>query len=130
MTPFKLSLLARALAAGGDDSALEVVDEALDLTRQGELWSEAELIRIRGEVLLARDPSEAEACFQKALEISRDQGARSWSLRAAIDLAELWRDRGNLGQAREILGPVLDGFTEGYGTTDVKTARALLESMA
>ena len=70
MTPFKLGLLAQALAAGGDEAAPAVIEEALALTAQGERWSESELVRIKGIVLLARNRAAAEQCFHQAMRIA------------------------------------------------------------
>ena len=91
---------------------------------------ESELIRLQGELgLLAPsiDEAEAEALFGRALDVARRQRARSWELRAATSLARLWRRQGKHGEARELLGPVLDWFTEGHDTPDLREGRALLD---
>ena len=92
-----------------------------------------ELRRINGALLLQRNlagaVSEAETCFREALEQARGQGARSWELRAAESLARLLRDQGRSIEAMEILRPVYDQFTEGWDTADLKSARALLDSV-
>jgi tetratricopeptide (TPR) repeat protein len=129
MTPFKLGLLAEALAAGGDGAALEVIDEALALTEQGERWSESELVRIKGKVLLAQNGASTEECFHQALHIAREQGARSWELRAATTLARLWCDEGRRKEAHELLAPIYAWFTEGFDTADLKQAKVLLERL-
>ncbi len=130
MTPFKLGLLAEALAVGGDGAALEVIDEALALTEQGERWSESELVRIKGKVLLAQNGASAEECFHQALHIAREQGARSWELRAATTLARLWCDEGKRKEAHELLAPIYGWFTEGFDTADLKEAKVLLEHLS
>jgi len=130
MTPFKLGLLAEALAVGGDGAALEVIDEALALTEQGERWSESELVRIKGKVLLAQNGASAEECFHHALHIAREQGARSWELRAATTLARLWCDEGKRKAAHELLAPIYGWFTEGFDTADLKEAKVLLEHLS
>ena len=130
MTPFKLGLLAEALAVGGDGAALEVIDEALALTEQGERWSESELVRIKGTVLLAQSGDSAEECFHQALHIAREQGARSWELRAATALARLWCAEGKRKEARELLAPIYGWFTEGFDTADLKEAKVLLEHLS
>jgi len=130
MTPFKLGLLAEALALGGDGAALEVIDEALALTEQGERWSESELIRIKGKVLLADNGASAEECFHQALHIAREQGARSWELRAVTTLARLWCDKGKRNEARELLAPIYGWFTEGVDTADLKKAKVLLDHLS
>ena len=71
----------------------------------------------------------AEACFLQALDLSRRQGARAWELRAAIDLAGLLAGRGEIDGAKELLGPLFEGFLEGHGTADLKTAERLLANL-
>jgi predicted ATPase len=95
-----------------------------------EIWCEAELHRIAGEVALVsplRDVAKAEGYFERALAVARQQQAKSWELRAAISLARLWRDQGKVSEARELLAPVYGWFTEGFDTLDLKEAKALLE---
>ena len=72
------------------------------------------------------DVLKAEAHFDRALAIARDQQAKSWELRAAMSMARLWRDQGKARQARELLAPVYGWFTEGFDTLDLKEAKALL----
>jgi predicted ATPase len=117
---------------GRPDEGLAVIEEALaQVAESGERWCEAELIRIKGELLLAARGSaaEAEALFGRALDIARRQSARSWELRAAASLAALWRDQGRRTAARDLLAPVYDGFTEGADTADLKAARMLLDGL-
>jgi predicted ATPase len=76
------------------------------------------------------DAPKAEACFERALAVARQQQAKSWELRAAMSLARLWRDEGKPQQARELLAPVYGWFTEGFDTRDLKEARVLLEELA
>jgi predicted ATPase len=75
-------------------------------------------------------PRKTDAYFQRALDVARHQQAKSWELRAAMSLARLWRDRGKVQQARELLAPVYRWFTEGFETRDLKEAKALLEELA
>jgi predicted ATPase len=75
------------------------------------------------------DASKAEACFELALVIARDQQAKSWELRAAMSMARLWRDQGKRQQAHDLLAPVYCWFTEGLDTLDLKDAKALLEQL-
>ena len=128
---FYIALLAEAaLAHGMDQEASRALDMAFDLVeRTGERWWEAELHRLRGKSLTkANDRTqEAEICYQKALQIARQQGARSLELRAATSLAQLWFDQDKGQDARNLLAPVYDWFTEGFDTPDLKDARALLE---
>ena len=87
--------------------------------------------RVRGELYssLSRE-SEAEAAFSAALAIARNQAAKWWELRTAVSLARLWRDQGKTAEARALLAPVYDWFTEGFDTLDLKDAKALLEALA
>jgi predicted ATPase len=98
-----------------------------------ERWCEAEVNRIAGEIaLLSSEPdlAKAEAYFERALAVAREQQAKSWELRAAMSMARLWRDQGRRPQARDILAPVYGWFTEGFGTLDMKQARAMLDELA
>jgi predicted ATPase len=132
-TPFFLSWLTRAYAEAGRD-ARHCVGEAMAVVEtRGEKWFEAEINRIAGEVELRspeRDTAKAEAYFERALAIARQQQAKSWELRAAMSLARLWRDQGKVQQARKLLAPVYGWFTEGFDTRDLKEAKALLEELA
>jgi predicted ATPase len=86
---------------------------------------DAELLRIRGEVLLAGDPNtvaDAEALFNQALELSRQQGARSLELRASTSLARLWQRSGRAAAARELVQACRSRFTEGHATADLIAA--------
>ena len=101
--------------------------------RAARRWFEAEVYRTAGEIALLsanRDAAKAEAYFERALSVARQQQAKSWELRTAISLARLWRDQGNVQQARELLAPVYGWFTEGFDTRDLKDAKALLEGLA
>jgi predicted ATPase len=93
-------------------------------------WLDAELYRLRGELLLQRTPAfseEAEATLQRGIAVARVQRTKTFELRAAVSLARLWRDQGKVQQARELLGPVYGWFTEGFDARDLKEAKALLE---
>jgi predicted ATPase len=129
--PYFLSLLARAcLKTGQAHEGLCVIGEALERARMtGERVWEAELVRLEGELRLAASPdgvAEATECFRRAIEIARQQAARSWELRAASSLARLLRAGGQHDEARRTLGGVYDGFTEGFDTADLQEAKALL----
>jgi predicted ATPase len=98
-----------------------------------ERWCEAEVTRIAGEIaFLSREPdaAKAQAYFERALAVARQQQAKSWELRSAISLARLWRDQRKRVEARELLAPVYGWFTEGFDTRDLKEAKALLEELA
>ena len=96
-------------------------------------FHEAELNRLEGELLLAseeRDESQAEASFRNAIGVARAQQAKSWELRAATSLTRLLRRQGRPEEARDLLAPVYDWFTEGFETLDLKEAKALLDALA
>jgi predicted ATPase len=133
--PLYLSYLSRAYAELGQfDNAWRCVSETLTVveTTKERLW-EADVLRTAGEVALKSpqpDNAKAEALFDRALAIPRQQQAKSWELRAAMSMARLWRDQGKPQQARELLAPVYRWFTEGFDTRDLKDAKALLEQLA
>ena len=88
--------------------------------------------RIAGEIALkslAPDREKAQAYFERALSVARQQQAKSWELRAAMSMARLWRDQSKQHEARELLAPVYGWFTEGFDTSDLKEAKALLEEL-
>jgi predicted ATPase len=98
-----------------------------------ERWREADILQIAGEIALlspTRDAGKAGTYFKRALAVARQQQAKSWELRAAMSLARLWRDQGRVQQAREMLAPVYEWFTEGFDTRDLKEAKALLDELA
>ena len=132
--PLYLSYLARAHAELGQfDDAWRCIGEAMTaIETTKESWCEAEVNRIAGEIALQSpkpDAAKAEAYFERALAVARQQQAKSWELRAAMSLARLWRDQGKLQQARELLAPVYGWFTEGFDTRDLKEAKALLDQL-
>jgi predicted ATPase len=120
--------------AGQAEEGLALIAEAQGLVaKTGERVAEAEVHRVKGELLLAREPSDAaraEASFREALEVARRQSAKSPELRAATSLARLWQSQGRRQEARELLAPVYDWFTEGFDTQDLKDAKALLEELS
>ena len=127
-----LILVAHALAARGHhDEGLAALREAGVLADEtGERYVQAEIHRLEGVLLLAKNGSaEAEACYLKALDVARAQQARSLELRAACDLARLWAEQGRRNEARDLLAPVYGWFTEGFDTTDLKEAKALLDEV-
>jgi class 3 adenylate cyclase/predicted ATPase len=115
------------------DEGLMVLDQALGVVRErAERFYEAELHRLRGELLLRRNPediSASEACFQTAIAIARDQQAMSLKLRAATSLARLWSERGERRQAHDLLAETYGWFTEGLDTLDLQEAQALLSEL-
>ena len=118
--------------AGRWQAALDHFAEARYLANEiGERWFEAETLRLTGEVLLAAgDPSGAEASYREAIAIAKQQSAKLWELGGAMSLARLWRDQGRGREAYELLAPVYGWFTEGFGTRDLKDAKALLDELA
>ncbi len=134
--PYQLALLAEAYqTVGQTEEGLNAVDEALVTARDaGGCYYEAELHRLKGELLLTRSTgaaaAKAEACFHQAIEIARRQCARSWELRAVMILSRLWQEQGKGAQARQMLAEVYGWFTEGFDTSDLREAKALLEELA
>jgi predicted ATPase len=129
-----LALLAEAHGTMGQPEAgLTVLTEALmyvDTT--GERWYEPELYRLKGELLLQQSLDnhfEAEACFHHALDLARNQQAKSFELRTATSLARLWQQHGNRQEAYDLLAPVYNWFTEGFDTADLQEAKALLHEL-
>jgi predicted ATPase len=116
---------------GQTTEGLEAVTEAMATLPQSAVrWWEAELYRLRGELLLQRSvaqPEEAEACFQHALDVARRQQAKSLELRAAMSLSRLWQQQGKCQEARDLLAPIYGWFTEGFDTADLQEAKVLLE---
>ena len=155
--PFYLGLLAGTYAKGGQvEEGLATVAEALAFVHKNkERFYEAELYRLKGELTLqkfkacpeqsrrvqsskpvlsgvegSKGEDEAEECFQKAIDIAQKQEAKSWELRAATSLARLWQQQGKQAEARELLAPVYNWFTEGFDTADLKDAKALLDRLS
>ena len=138
--PFYMGLLAQLHGqAGQAEAGLALLAEARELsTQRGELWSEAELYRLTGELTLQANAqslteskvSEAEVWFHKAIESARSREAKSWELRTATSLARLWQQHGKQTEARDLLAPVYEWFTEGFDTADLKDAKALLAALS
>ena len=133
--PFFRSYLARSYAELGQlDDAWPCIGEALaSIETTKERWCEAEINRVAGEIALASaqpNVAKAEAYFERAMAVARQQQAKSWELRAAMSLTRLWRDQGKREEARELLAPVYGWFTEGFDTLDLKEAKALLDGLA
>ena len=133
--PYYLALLAEASAQSGQTAkGLEALAEALARLGKSQVqWWEAEMHRLRGELLLQHavaQPGEAEACFQQALAVAHRQQAKSLELRAAMSLSRLWQQQGKRAEARELLAPIYGWFTEGFDTADLQEAKALLDALA
>jgi predicted ATPase len=130
--PHFLALLAKACEfAGQIEEGVSLLDNALQIVdRTGERWQEAELYRHKGQLLWRQGHSEAaEELYRKALSIAAEQEAKLWELRAAVSLARLRRDQGRHAEARDLLAPVYDWFTEGFDTPDLTEAKALLDEL-
>jgi predicted ATPase len=130
--PIRTAIVGRARAAAGDlEGALALLDSALEAAATyGERWYEPELLRLRAEMLLARDGQDAhtaEQCLQAAIALARTQQAIFWELRSATALARLWRRLGRGVEANDVLAPVYSRFTEGLNTPDLQDAKKLLE---
>jgi len=135
LRPYGLALLAEAHGTIGEPEAgLVALAEGLprvDIT--GARWYESECYRLKGELLLQRNAdtqAEADTCFHHALDIARNQQAKSFELRAATSLSKLWQQQGKREEARQVLGDVYGWFTEGFKTADLQEAKALLDALA
>ena len=134
LVPWYSSYSAIAYAELGQfDDAKRCIGEAIAATETTkEKWFEAEINRVAGEIALMSpepDAAKAEAYFERALAVARQQQAKSWELRAAMSMARLWRDQGKRDEARDLLAPVYGWFTEGFDTLDLKEAKALLTGL-
>jgi predicted ATPase len=133
LMPFWLTLLADAHGkALQPEDGLERLTEASTLIEATQVrWHEAELHRVRGELLVAmHQPAAAEDSFRNAIAVAQHQSAKLWELHGAMSLARLWRDQGKRAEARDLLGPIYDWFTEGFDAPDLKAAKALLDELA
>jgi class 3 adenylate cyclase len=121
------------LLAGRREEGLAAVGKGLDLLRLGgNRWFDAELLRIKGEMLLLRNDSEviAAQCFRDAIDLARRQSAKSWELRATTTLARLLAQQGRRDEARTMLAEIYSWFTEGFELPDLKDAKALLDELS
>jgi predicted ATPase len=133
--PYFLALLAEEYGkADQKEEALSVLAEALALVqRSGDRYWEAELHRLKGEMLLIQaipDKAQAETCFQQVLAMARRQQAKSLELRAAMSLSRLWQQQDKRTAAYQLLAPIYGWFTEGFDTADLQDAKALLDALA
>ena len=133
--PWFLALVADAYGMLGQlGEGLEALEEALQwVQRNDERLYEAEVYRIKGELLLRHDAPDTAAagqCFERALKVARQQQAKSWELRAAMSLSRLWQQEGRRDDARELLMPVYGWFTEGFDTADLQDARMLADRLS
>jgi predicted ATPase len=134
MLPIFYAMLAEGYARWNKiEEGLRFLDDAFDRVRSnGERVWEPELHRLKGVLLLSQSDKseiEAEARFRKAIEVARDQSAKSFELRVATSLARLWRGQGKINDARDLLVPVYEWFTEGFDTPDLIEAKELLNAL-
>ncbi len=133
LTLHMATLADACLSAGRIEQGLKAIGEALDLVRRsGECFWAAEIHRIRGELLLHQSPSDpalARASVEHAIEVARQQGAKSLELRAACSLARILRESARRDEARAMLAEIYNWFTEGFDTADLKEAKVLLEEL-
>jgi tetratricopeptide (TPR) repeat protein len=132
---YHTAILAHTYAKiGRTEKGLRMLDEALaHIERTGEKVDQAEMLRLKGEMLLMRDHSaanKAEKYFRGALEISHAQEAKWWELRTTVSLARLLRDTNRRNEARMMLGEIYSWFTEGFDLPDLKDAKLLLDELA
>jgi tetratricopeptide (TPR) repeat protein len=131
--PVVFASLAEALLAQGDRAeGLAAVAEGMARAAQaGSGMADAELLRVKGELMMINPPNEAEAerCFRAAIDIARHQKARWWELRATASLAHLLKSQGKTGEAHSILSEIYNWFTEGFEFADLKDAKALLDEL-
>ena len=122
----------RPSAGGVATDANNVFDSALAIAgRSAERCHEAELYRLKGEIALSegRDLVEAEGHFLRAIATAKEQRSKAWELRATTSLARLYQRQGRSKRAQEMLGGVFGSFTEGFGTPDLKHAKAVLDEL-
>jgi DNA-binding winged helix-turn-helix (wHTH) protein/predicted ATPase len=130
--PHHLALLAGAYEIAGQvEEAVTLLDEALQIVeRTEERWLAAELYRHKGGLMLRQERFEpVEELYHRALSIAQEQGAKLWELRAATSLARLRREQGRRAEARDVLVPIYDWFTEGFNTADLNEAKVLLDEL-
>jgi len=128
-------MLARGFAASGRFmEGVALVDETIGLVEaRGGTSYIPELLRLKGSILLAMPQpriGDAEMCFMQSLEASRAQGSRAWALRTATDLASLWAGQRRSDDARALLLPIFEQFTEGLDTADLKAAERILTTLS
>jgi predicted ATPase len=132
--PYYLCMLADVcVKVGRFDDGLGALTEALTIADENEdRYCEPETYRLKGELLLRQadtNAAEAQSCFQRAVEIARKQSAKAWELRATMSLARMLAKQGRREEARAMLAEIYNWFTEGFDTTDLKDAKALLDEL-
>jgi predicted ATPase len=133
LVPFYQGLLAEIDAQDDAEGALTRLDEALALAGEtGEHWSDASLHRLRGEILLTRDPANtapAEDALLTAIDIAQQQKARSFELRAALSLAKLYHSADRPADTRGVLASALKGFSPTPEFPEIAEAQTLLSAL-
>ena len=135
MRPIFLGLIAaRQINAARLEDATKTLERATkDIREQQARFYETEVIRLRGEVLLAQsaaNAAQAESVFRQAMALATEQSCRMLELRSAVSLARLLGSDGRKSEARDLLAPVYDAFTEGFGRADLQTAKTLLAGLS
>jgi len=135
-----LGSLAEAYGMAGEiEKGLEFMSQALaEVERGGERYYEAELYRLKGELLIRKAErdgltaleKEAEICFEQSLAVARRQMAKSFELRTAISLGRLFKKQGKGGEAKKLLESIYGWFTEGFDRPDLKEAKSLIEELS
>jgi tetratricopeptide (TPR) repeat protein len=132
---WRIMTLAETCGKGGRaEEGLELITKALEMMVQtGQTVTEGELYRVRGELLMIKDPrnaAEAERCLQTAIEVAHRQSARLFELRATVSLARLIANGGRRNEARTIVAEIYNWFTEGFDLPDLEDAKALLDKLS
>ena len=134
LRPFYLYLQAEAISVAGEmNEALDFLQQAVNVLRKSdENWWESAIHRLTGEILLTQHSGaekQAEPLFLQAIDLAQEQNAKSLELRAATSLARLWHRQTKTDQARGLLAPIFNWFTEGFETTDLRAAKTLLDEL-
>ena len=134
--PRWLALLAEAYGANGQwNEGLDAAEEALRVVGDtGETFFQARLCQLKGDLVLKGSLPDrrlrGEACLTQALEIARGQGAKSWELRAATSMARLWQSQSRRSEGIDLLAPLIESFTEGFDTADLRDAKILMRELS
>jgi len=130
-TAVPISLVAESLAQIGEvEEGLSIMENTISLGQRNDVHLyEAELYRVKGNLLLGKSTQAAEDAFSRAIKIAVKQNAKLLELRATVSLTQLWQTGGKTDQARELLHPICDWFTEGLDSTDLVQAKALLNEL-
>jgi class 3 adenylate cyclase/tetratricopeptide (TPR) repeat protein len=128
-----LPLTEECMRLGRTEECAALIEKMFERVRTGQHMEEAEIFRVKGEMLLKQGDShaaEGEQCLRQAIEVARNQAAKLLELRATTSLAQLLRDTNRRDEARTMLSEIYNWFTEGFATADLKDAKAMLEELA